>query len=470
MADILKIYTAEQLYDMYRLSILAKNAGITDFNEGSIMKAILESDSEIVSSVSMDYKDALMKAIPIALYQGFGFGIKGATGAIGFIRPYRKPALWIKYTGSGTSALITSTNAIMAATVTGAPLDAWSFDYATYPKLSDLVTAIDSETNWEATLVKDGNLATSVLYQYTTKEVIGATNYLNTDGLDIMLSTAVEVTVLEGFLVTIDNLQILTTAEAIISAGESSVTVACAVQQPGISGNLSAGAIDTDAGKGAIGSTLDGVEQVINDSAFSGGAPAETAAQRQVRFAETVNSLNAGTKSGIIAAIKAITGVRSAGMRTAFPFKGTNTIVVDDGSGVISAEMKAAVEKVLYGDPDDIATYPGKNAEGIGYQIVAPTIVNVSVGITVFRLANVSVELTTIQNDVKTAVEQYINTRQLGENVLLSEIIRVGKNSNAAAYDMVVTSPSSNVVIQETEFAKTGAGTGGTVTVTVTII
>jgi uncharacterized phage protein gp47/JayE len=470
MAEILKIYTAEQLYEMYRQLILSKNAGITDFNEGSKIRALLESNSEIVSSISMDFKNGLMKALPIAFYNGFGFAQKAETKAIGYIRPYRKPALWIKYTGSGSSALINSTAAIMTAGVVGAPGAAFSFDYASYPTLEDLVTAIDGETNWEATLVGGATVATSGLYQYTNKEAIGATNYLNTDGLDIMLATATEVEIIEGYSVTIDNLIILSTAAGTVEAGESGVQIPVEVQTAGFIGNLSAGAIDTEAGKGSIASVLDGIEHVINDSAFSGGAPAETAAERQVRFAETVNSLNAGTKSGIISAIKGITGVRSAGMRTSYPFKGTNTIVVDDGSSTISTELRAAVEKVLYGDPDDLTNYPGKNAEGIGYTIVAPTIVDVNVGITAFRLANVSVDPLTIRDDVTNAVEQYINTRPLGEDVILSEIVRVGKNANAAVYDLVITSPAANVVIQETEFAKTGAGTGGTVTVTVTII
>jgi uncharacterized phage protein gp47/JayE len=470
MADILKVYTAEQLYDLYMLYILSKNVGITDFNEGSKVRALLESNSEVISSIAMDFKEGLAKAIPIALYEGFGFSRLGATNAIGSLRLYRKPAFWIKYTGSGTATAITSTSAIMAATVTGAPADAFTFDYASYPTIDDLVTAIDSETNWEASLVLGATIPSSELYQYTSKNAVGATNYLFTDGLDIMLSTATEISVPEGFSVSVDNLQILTTAAGTLSAGESSVIIASEVQQTGILGNLESGAIDTEAAKGAINSNIDGIEHVKNDSAFSGGAAEETADQRQVRFAETVNALNAGTKNGIIAAIKGITGVRSAGMRTAFPFKGTNTIVVDDGSGTISSDLLTAVEKVLYGDPNDLANYPGKNAEGIGYSIVAPTIVPIDIGVTVYRLANVNVDLLEIKADVQTAIEQYVNTRKLGENVLLSEIIRVSKNANAAAYDIVITAPANNVVIDENEFAKTGAGTGGTVTVTMTII
>lgn len=115
MADIYKVYTAEQLYDMYRLYLLSKNVGITDFNEGSKVRALIESNSEIVSSISMDYKEALMKAIPIALYEGFGFNKLAAVSAIGYIRPLRDPAFWIKYTGAGTSALITSTPLLFSA-------------------------------------------------------------------------------------------------------------------------------------------------------------------------------------------------------------------------------------------------------------------------------------------------------------------------------------------------------------------
>lgn len=468
MADILKVYTAEQLYDMYRLYLLAKGVGLTDFNSGSKVRALIESNSEIISSIAMDFKEALAKAIPIALYQGFGFSRLAAVSATGYIRPYREPAFWIKYTGSGTAALVTSTDAIMAATVTGAPADAFSFDYASYPTLTDLVAAIDGETNWEATLVKDGSVACSGLYQYTAVDAVGATNYLYTTGLDIMLAIATEIIVPEGYSVTIDNLQVITTADATILAGTSGIQCAAEVTTTGTIGNLEVNAIDTKSGLGTINSVIDGIEYVINDSAFSGGSAEETDAERRVRFSETVNALNAGTKAGIIAAIKGVTGVRSVGIRTAYPFKGTNTIVVDDGSGTISEDLLEAVEKVLYGDPNDITNYPGKNAEGIGYNIVAPVIVPVDIGVTVFRLINVNVDLDDIKTDVQTAIEQYVNTRQLGENVLLSEIIRVAKNSNAAAYDVVITSPLANVSIDENEFAKTGAGTGGTVTVTMT--
>lgn len=464
MSEILKTYTAQQLYEMYRNKVIADAVGLSDFNSGSKIRALLESNSDIVSSIQMDFKEALYKAIPITIYVGFGFTKTGAVAATGYLRPYRKPAFTLEYTGSGTAAEITITTALITATVTGAGSDDFSLDLTVYTQVSDVVDAINLLSNWTAVKVKD--VAANTLYQYTAVDAVGATNYLNEDGMDIMLAADTAITVTEGFSVTIDNMQVLTTAEGTIAAGESGVQCAAQFQQTGILGNIAVNAIDTLNGKGYINSSIDGIEQVVNDSSFSGGSAEETDAERKIRFSETITALNAGTESGIKAAIRAITGVRSVGIRTNYPFKGTNTIVVDNGSGSISASLLASVEKVLYGDPNDLANYPGKNAAGIGYSIVAPTIIDVSVGILAYRLPNVNVDLTTITTDVQTAVEQYINTRALGADVLLSEIVRVGKNANAACYDLVITSPLVNVTINANEFAKTGAGTTGTVTVT----
>lgn len=468
MADILKVYTAEQLYTMFRDIILADLVGLTDFNEGSKARALLESNSEIISSVSMDCKEGIYKAIPIALYEGFGFAKTAAVQATGFLRPYRKPALFITYTGLGTSATITSTSTLISATVTGAG-DSFSFNYSSYTTLTTLVAIIDAETNWSATLVGAGSTASNTLYQYSAAEVIGELNYLNATGFDILLATDLEISVPSGYSVSVNQQSFITTAIGTIAAGESGIAIAATASLAGTDGNISASAIDTLNGKGYMNSTIDGIEHVINDSAFSGGAAEETADARKVRFSETVNALNAGTKAGIIAAIKGITGVRSVGMRTSYPFKGTNTIIVDDGTGTISTALQTSVEQVLYGDANDLINYPGKNAEGIGYNIVAPDIVAVDVVVAVTRLPNVNVDLTEIGTDVQTAIEQYINTLALGANVLLSAIFDVARNSNAAVYDMTINAPSNNIAISDNQFAKTGSGTGASVVVTPTI-
>ena len=467
--DIVKIYTAEQLYTMYRNKILADNVGLTDFNAGSKVRSLLESNSEIISSIAMDFKEALYKAIPVALYDGFGFEKKAATYASGFLRLYRIPALYISYSGAGTAAEITSTNLGISATVTGAPGDNFSFLYAAFTTIGDIVTQIDALGNWAATLVKTASIASDTLYQYTSEEVIGATNYLNGTGLDLMLSTDAAISIPSGFSASIDQQTILTTATGTLLAGDSSVTIAAENQTAGLTGNLAASAIDTLNGKGSINSSISGVEHIVNDTAFSGGAEAETDQERATRFSQTVNSLNAGTKNGILAALQAIDGVRSVGMRVGYPSRGNNTILIDDGSGsgVIDPDIEDEAEKVLYGDPADYINYPGKNAEGIGYIFAAPTIQPVNVTIEAIKLDTVNIGDTTIITDVKTAIEQYINTRGLGQDVIRTEIIRVAKDANASIYDVNLTVPASNVSVSDAAFAKTGAGTGATVTVTV---
>jgi uncharacterized phage protein gp47/JayE len=469
MADILNIFTADQLYTLYRTYLLSKNVGLVDFNQGSKTRALIESNSEIISAISMDFKEAIYKSIPVALYDGFGFEKKGAVAAIGAFRLYRKPAFTIEYTGSGTSAKITSDGTHIYSAVTGSPGDAFDFDYTTYSTINDIVTQIDGLANWSATLVKTASIDSTDIYYYTDKEVIGSTDYLNNSGVDIALYNNLAVVVNEGFSISVDGITFLTTSDETMLAGECNVSIAAQCASTGTDGNISAGAIDTLIGQGSINSSISGIEQVKNDSSFSGGSNEETESERRTRFFETINSLNAGTENGIIAAIKNIVSVRSAGIRESYPFRGVNTIIVDDGTGTISSSLLAEVEKVLYGDPNDLTNYPGKNAVGIGYNIVAPVIVPVDVGISIYRLPNINVDLTEIQTDVQTAIEQYINTRSLGEDVLLSEIIRVSKNSNAAVYDAIITSPLTNTSIDEGEFSKTGTGTGGTVTVTVSI-
>ena len=467
MAKIITIYTQEQLYTMYKNKLLADNTGLTDFNEGSKVRSLIESSSDIVASISMDFKEALYNAIPIALYQGFGFPRKGAVSSTGYLRPYRKPAFYMTYSGVGTSALMNITSNTLSISVVGAPGDAFSLDLTVYTMTSDIVDAINLLSNWNSNLIKD--VESNTLHLYSNKEIIGSINYLNADGLDVMLASDTEISIITGYSVTIDKMQVLTTSDMIIADGESGVQCPASFTQTGESGNINANAIDTLNGKGYINSTLEGIENVINDSAFSGGSNEETESERKQRFSETVNALNAGTKLGIISAIRAITGIRSVGIRAAYPFKGANTILVDTGTGSISPTLLAEIEQVLYGNPDDLSNYPGKNAEGIEYVITVPIVVDINIGITVSRLSTINVDLDDIKVDVKSAIEQYINTRKLGEDVLLSEIIRVSKNSNAAVYDVTIASPLTNISISDSEFAKTGAGTSGTVTVTMVI-
>lgn len=465
MSNILKVYTGEQLYTMFRDQLLSKNVGLTNFNDGSKTKALIQAEADIISVISMDLKESLYRAIPEALYVGFGFSLKNAVGATGFLRPYRKPAMTLTYLGSGTSTAITVSSTQIQAGAVGAPGDAFTYTFASKPKISDLVTAINGLTNWSASLVKD--VQSSSLYQYSGVNSMLEKTWLNGDGMDLMLATDAAITIYAGYSVTVDSMQFLTLVDAIIPAGKSGVSISSQCSTTGLVSDILANGIDTINGKGVINSIISGIDACINDIAFSGGADQETTTERKVRFSKTVNALNAGTANGITVALEGITSVRSAYMRENYPFRGMNTIVVDDGTGTISPSLLASLNKVLYGDPTDIYNYPGKNAAGIGYTFIAPTTQQVDIGITAYFLSTSVEDSDVIKLNVKSAVEQYINTLIIGADVILSEIIRVAKNSDINVYDIVINSPAANITIDATNVARTG--NGGTVTVTMVV-
>ena len=465
MATILKVFTGDQLYTMWRDYLISKNVGLTDFNDGSKTKALIQACADITSAVSMDLKESLFQAIPEALYVGFGFPLKAATGATGYLRPYRNPAFTIKYTGSGTVAALTISSTQISTVVTGAGADNFTLLFSTYATTDLLVAKINTLANWSATVVKTA-VQCSTLYQYTGVNILGQTTYRTAVGMDIMLATAIAVTISAGYSASVNSLQFLTLTSNTILAGTSGIQCTAQCTTTGTIGDISAAAIDSANGKGSMNSVIAGVDAVINDTAFSGGADQETAAARQTRFVNTVNALNAGTASGITVALEGISTVRSVDFLENYPYRGMNTVLVDDGTGTIGAPLLAELNLVLYGDPANLTQYPGKNTAGMGYNFLPPTIQSVSVGVTVSYLATSNVDPTVIKNDVVTAIEQYINTLTIGSDVILSEIVRVAKNSSASIYDIVVNSSAANVTVNSTYVGRTGAGTGGTVTAT----
>lgn len=451
---------------MYRNYII-NNSDITDFNEGSVMRAILESNSEIASQIQMDHLIAIMRAIPVALFESFKFKRRNAIASTGFLVIRRKPVMSLKYIGVGGSAKITITSTDFQVAVVGQPADALSLAIASFPEVDDLVTEINNNGAWEATSIK--NVPTENLFKYDEVEIVGQTDYNNESGFSLMLESDIEIPILNPYSVTINNIVFSTIIDGILPAGAVKASLNSGCSRTGVIGNIGIKTIDTENGKGFASSAIPETN-IINFTSFSGGQNEETETQRKIRFNEAILSLNAGTAKGIVSEIKKIEGVLNAGIRPNFPFKGVNTIVVDDGSGIVSSELIAKVHKALDGDPNDLENFPGKGTAGIGVNIVAPTIVAVAVNISVQRLSRVRVSLDEIKEDVKNAVETYINTLQLGQPVLISEIIKVSKNSNAGVYDMVVNAPTSNVSVNEEEFARTGDGTGASVNVTVSIV
>lgn len=463
MAEILKVFTAEQLYELLKNKIVADNVGLTNFNEGSRIRSLLEAVAILESSTGFDYLDTLRKSIRVALYDGFGFARKSATYATGYIRYYRLPIFTMSYSGSGSTCRLTIDGTSLTTVCDGAPGDNFTLDFLTYPSASDIVTAIDGAVNYSASLVRES--ASTDLYHYTDIDILTRRNYLNAAGMDVLTTSATAILVPANTSVVVDELSFYTLADGTIQAGDASVIIAAQCSAMGKNGNIAVNAIDTRNGKGAISTSIIGADYAINDSVFSGGAEEETEQERLERFQLFIKGLTGATESAITAAVLGIEGIKSCTVRDNYPQRGQITVVADDGTGTLSPEKHTEILKVLNGDPLDYETYPGYRAAGITVNVTAPNVHVVDVTATIYRVGSISNE-TEIINSAKSAVETYINTRRLGQDVVVSEIIKVIKNSHAAIYDVAMTTPTTNISIDIDTVARTGSGTGGIVSIT----
>lgn len=139
--------------------------------------------------------------------------------------------------------------------------------------------------------------------------------------------------------------------------------------------------------------------------------------------------------------------------------KGTGDLEIVDTGGVPEdtqlvysasyyTNLIAEVQKVMEGDIDDAATYPGIKAAGVFLSVEAPTIKRISV---VAALSTVEgVEKEDILSSVVAAVESYINTLKVGEDVILAKMISAAM-SVAGASDITFIEPTNNIVVLEDE-------------------
>lgn len=114
-------------------------------------------------------------------------------------------------------------------------------------------------------------------------------------------------------------------------------------------------------------------------------------------------------------------------------------------------------QKVITGDPDDRINYPGVVAGGIIVNIDTPTIRQITVLMTISVKDGYS-EID-LREEVQREVESYINSRRIGENVILAKMIDVAFNVTGVK-DVNISIPVSNVIILEDELPVSSDSSG----------
>lgn len=358
------------------------------------------------------------------------------------------------------------------------PNGAWNLNIGSRMKtLLEGISLVLSSTSMDFYFDLKKVLFSSVMDSFDFQKLPGtkATGYLKftryTDAATVSIPSGTKVISNRGIM-------FKTIAAGQITLGNlESSQIASEAVEVGTTGNILINDIDTLNGEGNIVDVIDGVDNCINDAAFANGGDEETDLQQIQRFRDTISGLTTSTKYGLEKVVKEIAGVKNVSVLENYPEKGVNTIIVDDGTGLLPPLLKAEIEKVINGDPLDLIHYPGKRAGGIEIIVQAPIIQVINMTLSVYKPANSLINSTDLANLVKSIIEQYINSRKSGESIVITEINTIIQNCNTEIVDTQITASSpvietlTNGMVQITispqKTAKTGTGVGGTITVNI---
>lgn len=139
--------------------------------------------------------------------------------------------------------------------------------------------------------------------------------------------------------------------------------------------------------------------------------------------------------------------------------KGTGEFQLTDVGGVLAGtkviahysyyvNLLAEVQKVLEGDPDDPLNYPGVKAAGVFLSVEQPVIKRITVTCSI--TASDGFVESVIAPSVQRAIESYISSRRIGQDVITSKIIDVAYSVRGLE-DIHVITPTNNIIVLENE-------------------
>ena len=114
--------------------------------------------------------------------------------------------------------------------------------------------------------------------------------------------------------------------------------------------------------------------------------------------------------------------------------------------------LLALVHKTIYGDDQDLVSFPGVGAAGVQFQILAPTVKELSFNVDVTLQEGIS--LSSLENSIKSAISGYVNNLEVGDDVII-ERVRAAIIGIRGIRDVVLNSPTQNIAIADNELART---------------
>jgi uncharacterized phage protein gp47/JayE len=400
----------------------ANQSEVTDFNEGGVLRTLIEAFASELSEVYFRIFDALDDAQRDSIYLAFDFPKKSATSAGGTV-------LFQRATLSGTPISI-SAGSQVAVPATSASTEITYTSSANYTLPAQTTVAAPGITTVgqasfdlaSATNVQIGDVLLCQAEKLHVTNVVGAT-----------------VTVVRAYQGTTAATH--TTGTAVGVVGKAVIVTA---DTAGAAGNVAAGTVTK------INTSIAGIQTVTNEAAITGGADEETDDARKKRFTEFVSGLARGTKGAIQFGAKQVANVVSAVCIDNADDMAINpgfaTLYVADASGGADASLLAAVATEI----------ENWRPAGLALTIAAPAIVTVPITATLALAAGY--DPTTIKNTVAQNLTDFVVALKMGDDVYTSKLIQTIIDSNPTAILYVTLSlPAADTAISAGQIARPGA-------------
>lgn len=250
-------------------------------------------------------------------------------------------------------------------------------------------------------------------------------------------------------------LQYVTTeAGAIADTATTSGVVGVQAEEIGTTHNVPLGTITVMA------DDIDGVTDVTNANATTGGVDQETDFQYKQRFQAYIEGLAGSNLAGLISGALSVDGVTSASVQELFPpVSNVNVrLYVDDGSASgVSADKVLEVQNIIDGDGSEDS--PGYRAAGVNVQVIAPNVVTQDVTLSVTVLGGI--DTTQLEVDINLALSTYMNNLGIGATIIYNELVAACMDVYGVT-DVDITDPSGNVAILSSQVGRLGVLTVST--------
>lgn len=254
--------------------------------------------------------------------------------------------------------------------------------------------------------------------------------------------------------------------DATIGIGSSYVDVTVEAKLPGVIGNISSGTTFT---------STPAVQNIISQialSSFTSGRDEENDAQRKSRFSAYILTLNHGTVAALdyglrLANVRDINGniiesVRHTAIIEPYitdisaPIALVNCYIHNGISGA-SSDLINAANKIMMGYTDSSGNIiSGYKAAGVHVTIAAASSIATNiVGVVTIASGH---DVATTKLSVQSAIADYINALNIGDNVLIAEIIAAAMGV-VGVTNFALTTPSADVVISNIQKAVMGSFT-----------